>query len=179
MNRVTSVLKALLFCISFLLGLFLILEFFTFTDWKFVSRFIADLQAAKMERSFLGITGIVFILMPLIIFYGWFRRKKDSQSLLFINHRGNIRISLASISQFVDSRVLEHQHAAACNSRIMKRSNSIFISIELKVHPLTNVQEICEEIQEQIRNAVEEFLGIEDVIGVSVRVSGIVTERIL
>lgn len=179
MNRVIHVIKALLFGIVFLLGLFFILEFFTFTNWKFVYRFIADLKAANMERSFLGLTGVILMLLPIVVFYGWFHRKKSKQSLLFINHRGSIRLSLAAISQFVDAQVLEHRHVDACRSKILKRSRGVFILVELDVYPLQNVQEISEEIQEKVRTSVEELLGIEEVIGVSVRISGIITERIL
>ena len=105
------------------------------------------------------------------------RRKQRERFLSFENENGRVSISTIAIGDHVAKLSAEFPAIVRMHPRVVPARNTIDIIVDLKVRAGSQVHEVCELLQQRIRESMTSDLGISQVRRVEVNVKEIVSEH--
>jgi len=94
----------------------------------------------------------------------------DARFVTFRSKDGQVSISLSAIREFLQRMGSEFAALKDMHISIRPRRNRLSISVDLRVTADEYLPELCQTLQERIREALREQLGIHAVAGVVVRI---------
>ncbi len=134
------------------------------------------LGAAEAYPAALAIGGIdIAVSLYLLLAIGFRSSRKPAETVMQYSELGEVRISIAAIENMV-LRVTQRQEAVKESSRkVVNTPQGLLIYLKAKVLPDLNVPDLASELQQSIKNYLEEITGIK-VAEVKVLVENIVSE---
>jgi uncharacterized alkaline shock family protein YloU len=163
--------RVLVLALLLALGLWMLVAAWSQRLWGDV---LAAMQASRAEVAFAGIAvvclGLLFCLTGL-------RRKRREKFLSFTNDGGAVSVSTQAMADFVAKLAAEFPSIVRMRPRILPRKGQIDIIVELRVRAGPQIHEVCEMLQQRIRESVTTGLGISQVRNVEVSVREIISEH--
>jgi len=104
-------------------------------------------------------------------------QQKRDRYLSFDSEGGTVSISTAAICDYVAKLAQEFPSVARLTPRVIPRRNMIDITVDLRVKAGPNIHEVCELMQQRVRESVTNGLGISQIGRIEVSVKDIVSEH--
>jgi len=136
--------------------------------WKEVVRALEGLR----WNVFAAAAGLACLLLIHLLSYTP-RREPDSKFVTFRSRAGDVSISVRAIRDFLQRLVAEFASVSETHITIRPGRNSLAVTVDLRVSAAEYVPEVCQMLQERIREALHEQLGIQRVGDIVVRVKEI------
>lgn len=121
----------------------------------------------------LTITGIVLLLLSLktTLFLSIFKVKKD-KPILVKTANGEVEISQATITNTVVNVGLNFENIKEVQARMIERRKGVAIYAVISVFVNSNLREITEEMQRQVKEVIKATTGV-NVIDVNIKVKNV------
>lgn len=140
-------------------------------DWERLSRFVAG------ERWLvLGAVGVVFFVYVLYLLTGIRPKVRGEQFLTFANDGGAVSISLRAVREFLARLGEEYAAIVHLQPQVRARGDAIDVEFDVRVRAGTQIPELCQMLQERVRQSLRENLGLAEVRNIRVNVREIVGE---
>ncbi len=126
-------------------------------------------------RTAIGIAGLCLFLLSILIIQNMRARFVRGKTIAFSNPDGQVVISLKAIEDFIKNVAQEVEEVKEVKSEIVANRRGIMVTSKASVYAGTNIPETTERIQGIIKNRVQDVLGVEEEIKVSVYVVKVVS----
>lgn len=134
------------------------------------------LLGSPQERWILALLAAAVALVGLRVLVGVFAAAPPAQALIQSNPTGDIHISLHAIEYIVGRLARQVRGIREVRPRIKATPGGVAIFVEAAVQPDVPIPQVTAELQEKVRQQVQEMVGIH-VLEVKVLVEGVLRER--
>ncbi|MCM8764626.1 MAG: alkaline shock response membrane anchor protein AmaP [Candidatus Omnitrophica bacterium] len=121
-----------------------------------------------------GLTGLSLILLGIIWFVYWIDYAIRTKNICLDNPHGKVRISLKAIEEFISTKI--GAQMPNIRSMLVKStigSHGLETSIQMRIAGGYNIPEFTSQIQELIKNYLEDVVGVERVSHIEIFVTSI------
>ncbi|MCM8825409.1 MAG: alkaline shock response membrane anchor protein AmaP [Candidatus Omnitrophica bacterium] len=121
-----------------------------------------------------GLAGLSLILVSIIWFVYWIDHAVRTKNICLDNPHGKVRISLRAIEEFISTKISAQM--ANIKSMLVRSSigsHGLETSIQMKITGGYNIPEFTSQIQELIKNYLEDVVGVERVSHIEIFVTSI------
>ena len=155
------------------LGLGLMVISLDFTDriWT------ASVQLFAEHRAGIGWLGAALFVTGFLYAASGYRRARRERFLTFDREEGTVSISTVAIEDYLGKLAGEFPSILRLRPRVLPGRKSIDIRIELRVKAGSQIQEVCELLNQRVRESMANGLGITDIRRLEVSVREIVSEH--
>ncbi len=167
-----------------LVGVVLLLLILWGSAWLFLhvvkpeAKWQAFLELYLFQRYLVGSTAAaVFFLAVLYVLTG-ITHKDEDRFISFSNSDGSVSVSIRGMSAFISKLANEFDAVKGLDARVIPGSKHVDIVLNARISSGVQVHEVCEQLQQRVRLAVKESLGVTEVRHVKVNVREIVGRRI-
>lgn len=138
------------------------------------TEYIAALQA---ERGWGMLAGIVLLVLVSVYALTAGRAKVDGEQYLsFKNNGATVSILLRAVTEFIAKIGDEFAAIVSMKPSIRPRAASIDIDLDIRVKAGTQIPELCQLLQERVRESMKVNLGLTEIKRIRVQVKDIVGE---
>ncbi len=124
-------------------------------------------------RMSIGLAGVVFILLGLLITHFTFGGIQRERTIAFNTPDGQVVISLSAIENFIKKLANQIPEIKDMRSNVIASKKGVNISARVSLWSDSNIPDVTEKIQGIIKNKVQDMLGIEEPITTKVHVAKI------
>lgn len=136
------------------------------------SRCIDTLRA---ERGWGALGGIVLLGLVAVYLLTGIRREPVADQYLSFNSNGaTVSILLRAVNEFISRIGDEFAAIVSLKPSVRPRGRSIHIDLDLRVKAGTQIPELCQLLEERVRESVQQNLGLTDIKRIRVNVKDIV-----
>lgn len=121
--------------------------------------------------------GAVLVLGGILFALCEYRSRRRERFLSFENDGGTVSVSTVAMADYIAKLAVEFPSVVRLRPVIKPRRNAVDILVELRVKAGSQVHEVCELLQQRIRESVVDGLGITEVRRIEVSVREIVSEH--
>lgn len=134
--------------------------------------FVKDVISAELFNA-LTITGIVLFLASLktTVFLSLFR-VKDKSPILVKTQNGEVEIAQETITSTVKNVAMSFENIKDVQAKMIKKRKGVAIYAMVLVYANSNIREITEEMQKQVKEIVKATTGV-NVLEVNIKVKNI------
>jgi uncharacterized alkaline shock family protein YloU len=176
--RLLTVLTITLYTVLLVaIGILLISLSFQLISPLDVSGTLDVIQQSKNVRIFLGIVGGLLILISIGIVQFIMSKMQREKTIAFNNPDGQVTISLTAIEDFIKKVSRQIPDIKDIKSDVIASKKGVNITTRVTLWSDTNIPDVTERIQGMIKTRLQEMLGLEESILVSVNVSKIVQKE--
>ncbi len=135
------------------------------------------LDLLRVERGWGALAGIVLLaLVAVYLLTGVRRRPVGDQYLSFSSDGATVSILLRAVNEFISRIGDEFAAIVSMKPTVRPRGGSIHIDLDLRVKAGTQLPELCQLLEERVRESVRVNLGLSDIKRIRVNVKDIVGE---
>ncbi|MBC8443149.1 alkaline shock response membrane anchor protein AmaP [PVC group bacterium] len=116
------------------------------------------------------LAGIIFALSE-------YRTRKRERFLAFDNDGGTVSISTEAMADYITKLTTEFPSVVRMRPNVRPTRGGVDLLIDVRIKAGSQVHEVCELLQQRVRERVVEGLGISEVRRVEVSVKDIVSEH--
>jgi len=121
-----------------------------------------------------GLLGFVFILIGIIWLVYWFDFLVRSRTISIDNPHGKVRISLKAIEEFIDTKInLQMKNIKSIRVKTSLGSHGLETVIHMKIASGYNIPELTSQIQELIKNYLQDVVGVERVSHIEIIITNL------
>lgn len=135
------------------------------------------LEWARVSRAEVLFGAVALLAIGLLVLLTGMDRDERERVLTFANDGGAVSISTRAISDFVGKLAAEFPSVQRMRPRIIPTHGKVDIIVDLRVKAGPQIHEMCELLQQRIRDSVTTGLGISEVRHVEVSVREIASEH--
>jgi uncharacterized alkaline shock family protein YloU len=138
----------------------------------------ADVQAlGNTAREVWASIGGGLLVMGVIFALSEYRTRKRERFLSFDNDGGTVSISTEAMADYINKLITEFPSVVRMKPNVRPTRGGVDLLIDVRVKAGSQVHEVCELLQQRVRERVVEGLGISEVRRVEVNVREIVSEH--
>ncbi len=141
-------------------------------SWRAALLEIAGLQRSIVIWVAVGLLCIVFIFALSAV-----PGARKQRLLSFDNEGGAVSISTEAICDYVGKLIAEFPSVVRLAPKVLPVRNGVDLRIGVKIKAGPQIHEVCELLQQRVRESVTNGLGISQIRNVEVRVTDIVSEH--
>ncbi len=145
-----------------------------------LSSYVWEVANEQLELVRLGLTvsgGLIWALAILYLLTGR-KRKKNSSFLYFNNEGGTVSVSTDAIADYVSKLQSEFPSIVQMKPQIIPSKNAINVLVKVKIKADSQISEVCELLQQRVRESIGTGLGVQQVGKVEVSVVEIISEHV-
>ncbi len=136
------------------------------------------LRVLEGEKVFVGVAGLVFLVIGCSLIVLALRRFSREPSMAFQNPEGEVRVAFSAIEDFIKRLGGKLTEVREMHPRVEATREGLEIYSRIVLEPNTNIPEATIRIQEMIKKYVEDVLGIKDILAIKVLVVKIAPEEV-
>ncbi len=122
--------------------------------------------------------GILFFLLWLLFFWSRYARRGPRERFLaFDTDQGPISISTLAIADFIIRLATEFPSITRISPHVVPRHKMIDVLLNVRVKSGTQVNEMCQLLQQRVRQSLTDEMGIPEVNDIKINVDGITGEH--
>jgi uncharacterized alkaline shock family protein YloU len=142
----------------------------------------ADLWESAMvltaeNRAAVGWSAAALFFLALLFAATGFRAKHREKFLSFDGEEGTVSISTDAVADYIGKLAAEFPSILRMRPKVVPRKKSIDVVVDLRVKAGPQIHEICELLNQRVRETMTNGLGISDIRHVEVSVREIVSEH--
>lgn len=116
----------------------------------------------------------VCIFIVLLIIFNWFTSLFKSPRLIaYKTEKGMVQVNCGAISDLVHSICKKESHISQLKTKIISKRKTLNIQIRLRIESGSHLKSIEELLQSEIREALHESLGIDNIGFIDIIATGI------
>ncbi|MDP6525835.1 MAG: hypothetical protein QGI24_06100 [Kiritimatiellia bacterium] len=169
LHRMTRMLIVLLMLSC---GLYVLCMGVSASRWNFFVDVTRAGRSVGIAAGF-GVVCLAFLYM----LSGYRRGKRRERYLSFDNDGGTVSISTVAISDYVCKLSPEFPSIVSLNVDVIPVRNSVDLLVGVRIRAGSQVHEVCELLQQRVRESMINGLGISQVRRIEVSVREIVSEH--
>ena len=140
------------------------------------SNLLSELGIAIPYLTYLIIALCAFIIILIIL--NWFTSLfKSPRVVAYRTKKGIVQVSCGAISDLVQSICKKDSHISQLKTKIISKRKNLNIQIRLRIESGSHLKSIEETLQSEIREALRESLGIENIGFIDIIATGIKDSR--
>jgi uncharacterized alkaline shock family protein YloU len=139
--------------------------------WQQVEDMVGDARAGAAWA------GLAVVCLGMLYALTGLRRRSPEKFLSFDNEGGAVSMSTAAIADYIAKLATEFPSVVKLRPRVLPRSKGVDIVVDLRVRAGPQIHEVCELVQQRVREAVTNGLGISEIRRITVSVRDIVSEH--
>jgi uncharacterized alkaline shock family protein YloU len=140
--------------------------------WEYVEIKIEVVRLAVI------LSGIALSCLGLLFIVTGITKRRSGKFLSFDNEGGTVSISTDAIADYVAKLSSEFPSIVRMKPQVIPGRNSIDIVVKVRIKAGPQINEVCELLQQRIKESVGNGLGISQVRRVEVSVGDIVSEHV-
>jgi len=143
-----------------------------------ISFHINELYYNSNARITIATTGIVLILIAILFARSISERREREKTIAFNNPSGQVTITLFAVEDLI--RKIGHELPQIKEIRpdvVATKKRGLQVRIRLILKSATNIPDFTSQLQEMVRNRMQEILGIEEQINVKIHIAKILTQQ--
>jgi uncharacterized alkaline shock family protein YloU len=117
------------------------------------------------------------LVVALLFMASEYRTRRRERFLSFDNEGGTVSISTEAMADYITKLSSEFPSVVRMRPIVIPRRGSVDLLVNVKVKAGSQVHEVCELLQQRVRERVVDGLGITEVRRVEVNVRDIVSEH--
>ena len=121
----------------------------------------------------LGVVGAIFIIIGIIVPYRLCKKMGKSKLITFQNPDGEVTVSLSAIEGYVRKVAKDIAGIEDIKSNVKVTKKGINVISYVSIAAGTNIPEATESIQVTVKSKVQDMLGVEDPINVTMHITKI------
>ena len=121
----------------------------------------------------LGVVGAIFIIIGIIVPYRVGKKLGKSKLITFQNPDGEVTVSLSAIEGYVRKVAKDIPGIEDIKSNVKVTKKGINVISYVSIAAGTNIPEATESIQVTVKSKVQDMLGVEDPINVTMHITKI------
>ncbi|NCC50273.1 MAG: alkaline shock response membrane anchor protein AmaP [Spartobacteria bacterium] len=122
----------------------------------------------------LGAGAAILLLVALYLVTFWRPRASPKQFISYDGRGGRVSICIKTIRDFIQTTTEEFSAVISMHPTLAFRGGSLDVELELRVAAGTQIPELCQMLQERVKERLHDELGLRDVRSVKVNVREIV-----
>ncbi len=132
----------------------------------YMQTFVNVVYDVPMNAVLLAVIGVAVFAMCLVVIFGRGgkkaaeKRASSATALIRASDIGAAYIAIPALDTMVQKNVRSHQRVKDCSSRVVPDNNCVAIHLRLALMPDTNVVEITETLQTDLKQYIESLTGI-------------------
>ncbi len=143
---------------------------------------IPNLRSAVMcvmetDPIYVVYAGLAVVVLGLLFAVTGTQRKQKGKFLSFQNDSGTVSISTDAIADYIMKLMDEFPSVTRMRPVVLPERHAIDIAVSIRIKAGPQISEICELLQQRIRESLTNGLGISAVGRVAVSVTDIVAEK--
>ena len=160
--------------VFFLLGGLFIIISLNVVPQSAIEGVLSTIYATTNIRLVLGITGILFIFISLMVIQIAMGKIQREKTIAFENPDGQVTISLTAIEDFIKRSLKQIPEVKELRPNVRATKKGITIINKVILFSDINIPETTEKIQHIVKTRVQDMLGVEESINIRVHVVKIV-----
>jgi hypothetical protein len=117
------------------------------------------------------LTGVLAGLLMMLVFSMTTPRSRTlPEYISFDGHGGEVSISLKAVKDFVQRIAAEYAAIVNMQPTLTVRNGSIEVELDVRVTAGTHIPELCQMLQERVRESMTDTLGLSDIRTIKVNV---------
>ncbi|MBI5144035.1 MAG: alkaline shock response membrane anchor protein AmaP [Candidatus Omnitrophica bacterium] len=160
--------------VFFLLGGLFIIISLNIIPQSSIEEILGTIYATTNIRLILGITGILFIFISLMVIQIAMGKIQREKTIAFENPDGQVTISLTAIEDFIKRSLKQIPEVKELRPNVRATKKGITIINKVILFSDINIPETTEKIQHIVKTRVQDMLGVEEPINIRVHVVKIV-----
>ena len=128
--------------------------------------FVNVIYAVALNAVLLAAIGVALIAMSLVIIFGRSgkkaseKRSSSATALIRASDIGAAYIAIPALDTMVQKNIRSNARIKDCSSRVVPDNNCVAIHLRLALMPDTNVVELTEAVQTDLKQYIESLTGI-------------------
>lgn len=173
--RIISGLTLFFYTLVFFLlgGLFIVISL-NIVPQNSIEEALTTIYATTNIRLILGITGILFIFISIMVVQITMGKIQRERTIAFENPDGQVTISLTAIEDFIKRALKQLPEVKELRPSVRASKKGITIINRVTLFSDIHIPETTEKIQNIVKTRVQDMLGVEEPINIRVHVVKIV-----
>lgn len=142
-------------------------------QWADAVSYVADNLSAQVAA---GTIGVLFVLIGLVAPYRQAKSMKRGRVLSFQNPDGEVTVSLNAIEEYIHKIAKGIPGIKDVRSRVDITKRGIDVITDVALSAGSNIPQVTETIQTEVRDKVQGMLGIEEKINVKMHIKKVMTK---
>ena len=170
---------AVLFYVTMVLflGSFILLFVFNYIDVRGVHHLLAMIYHDETLRIIFAISGGVLLLLNYVFYQAFTVSGQKGGTIAFDNPSGRVNISLMAIEDLIKRVIIQTPEVREVKSKISVSKKGLQIKTTLILRAEGSIPEVTSRVQELIKKKVQEAIGLDEPIDVSIFVGKILTDK--
>ncbi len=155
------------------IGIFMVLyalDFISQYDLNFILAELGQLISLKLLLGLIGAISVVLVITLLNFVWSGVASEKN---IAFKTEYGEVLVSLSAIEDYVRKTMRDDPNIRDLRSKVMVRKRGLVISLKAVMLSEINIPSVTEKIQSELRDKVQEMLGMEEPVVVKVFITKI------
>lgn len=167
LNKIFSILYMLVFVLA---GLMVLLFSWGIVPVELCSDFLGKMSFDVLHQSIGSFIALFFILTGFLVPINVSRKLRNKRVVAFKNPDGEVTISLSAIEEYIKRVATNISEIENVRSKVAMGKRGININSDVTITSGANIPEITEIIQSQVRQRLQNMLGVEERINVKMHV---------
>lgn len=133
------------------------------------------LQGQPQTRLILGLTGVLLIFISISFAQLILGKIQRERTIAFANPSGQVTIALSAVEDLITRLLRPIPEIKEVRPDVIAGKRGIEIDLRLVLRSEANIPELTMQLQETVKNKVQELLGIEEQIMVRIHVAKIIS----
>ncbi len=134
---------------------------------------IGQATATITAQASVGSAGCLFVLIGLVAPYMQAKQFKKKRIIAFQNPDGEVTVSLTAIEEYIQKIAKGIPGIKDVRSQVDIDRKGIDITIDVSLVSGSNIPQVTETIQMEVRNKVQSMLGVEEKINIKMHIKKI------
>lgn len=155
-----------------------VLQFHFFTiDLRIILQLLATIYHDDAYRIIFGFSACGFLLLNYVFYKTLTVNSYKGRTIAFDNPSGRVNISLMAIEDLIKRAIVQTPEVREVKSKISVSKSGLRIKTTLILRAEGSIPEVTSRVQELIKKKVQEAIGLDEPIDVSIFVGKILTDQ--
>jgi uncharacterized alkaline shock family protein YloU len=177
MNFLTRIAVLLYVTMILFISLFMLLYVFNYIDARPVMEIGSLIYRDDTLRLAFGSVGGALLLLNYLFYQIFTVSAYKSHSIAFDNPTGRVSVSLMAIEDLIQRVISQTQEVKKVKSKISASKKGMQVKIKLVLRSEGRIPEVTSRIQEMVKRKVQEAIGLDEPIDVSIYVGQILPDQ--
>ena len=142
---------------------------------KYINDLLIYTQTSLSVRLIIGLSGLLLILISFSFAQLILGRLQREKTIAFSNPTGQVTISLAAVEDLIKRVTSGIYEIKEIKPNVIAGKKGIEVGVRLVLKSEANIPDLTSQLQDLIKNKIQEILGIEEQIIVKIHVAKIVS----
>lgn len=142
---------------------------------KYINDLLIYTQTSLSLRLIIGLSGLLLILISFSFAQLILGRLQREKTIAFSNPTGQVTISLAAVEDLIRRVTSGIYEIKEIKPNVIAGKKGIEVDVRLVLKSEANIPDLTNQLQDLIKNKIQEILGIEEQIIVKIHVAKIVS----